>query len=75
MWFDRKTDTYIPEFEERIKVVTFEPTITPWLNEITVDGNISVEFSAIDIPYDNSTSWLSATNVQAAIDELEWLIP
>lgn len=34
-----------------------------------------LEFDSADIPYDNSTSGLSATDVQAAIDELEAAIP
>ena len=70
MPFDRKTDTYIPEFAERLKVVPFEPTIIPGINDLQLDQTISVDSSALTTPYDNSDSWLSATNVKSALDEL-----
>lgn len=35
----------------------------------------NVILTAINIPYDNTVSWLTAENVQDAIDELKTLIP
>jgi hypothetical protein len=43
MWFDRKTDTYIPEFEERIKLQAFEPELIPGINDPQISQAISVE--------------------------------
>lgn len=46
-------------------------TIT-WTNPAGAAGNPSADFSgtAADVPYDNSTSGLTATDTQAAIDEV-----
>ena len=61
-------------------------TITGWINDIrrrfsnveerieilesTPSGGITLPIDAVDVDYDNATSGLTATDVQAAIDEL-----
>jgi len=40
------------------------------VNNISPDGAGNVEVNALDIPYDNTTSGLSATDVKDAIDEV-----
>ena len=73
--YDKVTNTYTNDVIERIQPTPFNPQIIPWLNDKQIDWKISVVTKAIDIFYDNSTSWLTATNVQDAIDELKNLIP
>ena len=61
---------YLKDLDER----EFDPALVPWINDPFLTWQ-NVIIDAINIPYDNTTSWLTATNVQAAIDELKTLIP
>lgn len=45
-------------------------TITKQISEAILSGGLSGPIDAIDVSYDNSTSGLTATEVQSAIDEL-----
>ncbi len=75
MPYDKETDTYIPDFKTRMTEGNWEVEKTPGINKPFLIPWLNVIISAEDIPYDNSTSWLSAENVQDAIDELKTLIP
>lgn len=79
-----KTDTkeYKAEYLKDIDPTELESLAEPWERVPGIDDpflitgqNVIWDFDASDIAYDNSTSWLSATTVQDAIDELAALHP
>ena len=43
MTFNRKEDTFIPEFLERQPVKKFEPKFIPWINDPELNQDISIE--------------------------------
>lgn len=74
MPYNTKTDTYIPDFFDRIIPQEEDkevpginaPYLIEWENVILN----ATTTAAADVTYDNSGSWLSATNVKSALDEL-----
>jgi len=43
MPYDKEKDTYTPDFLDEIQEVVFEPIKIAWINEDTINSDISIE--------------------------------